>query len=119
MAQLEREASLDSSEATSITASSTQEGELTIQQQRSKQGEDGDYDEVEEREDVQQRHVDEDEDDRTLATTPEMEEVQPPNEGHEDLIGVRRLARDPNKKVLTDFSSDDILLLKKKLEEVI
>lgn len=109
MAQLEREASLDSSEATSITASSTQEGELTIQSQTRKQDPH-----------QQQDELDEDEEDRTLATTPEMEEVpsKQNDESHEDIIGVRRLARDPNKKVLTDFSSDDIMLLKKKLEEV-
>ena len=105
MAQLEREASLDSSEATSITNSSTQEGELTIQHDKS----------------INKGDEEDDDAERTLATTPEMEEVtsnSTPAADDCEMEGIRRLAKDPNKKVLTDFSSDDIMLLKKKLEEV-
>ena len=92
MAQLEREASFDSSEPTSITNSSTVEGEHTIQGPG--------RGEVEVNPDE-----DEEEDDRTLATTPDEEAGQ----------RQRRTSLDENAQ---SFSPEDINLLKSKLEEV-
>ncbi len=87
MAQLERETSYDSSEPTSMTNSSTQEGELTIQHEEKDDG------------GVNEMREEEEEEDRTLATTPEgeLEGIRPP--GEDGLV-------------------DDMLILRKKLEEV-
>ena len=100
MAQFEREASYDSSEPTSITNSSTVEGEHTIQKEgREEQGEEEVVEEEEE-----------EEEDRTLATTPAEEE----EEEQEDAMTMEEKSQ-----VLGEFTSDDIGLLRKKLEEVI
>ena len=93
MAQLEREASYDSSEPTSITNSSTQEGELTIQHEDKE-------DEVGEAKENNAEEEEEDED-RTLATTPEGE-----------------LDRRQQEEQLSEFSTSDMMLLRQKLEEV-
>ena len=95
MAQLEREASFDSSEPTSITNSSTVEGEHTIQGPGRSGAEAND----------EVNDDDEEEDDRTLATTPD-EDV-----GNRQ----RRTSLDENAQ---SFSPEDINLLKSKLEEV-
>eukprot|EP00095_Tigriopus_kingsejongensis_P004757 maker-scaffold510_size151595-snap-gene-0.42 protein:Tk04757 transcript:maker-scaffold510_size151595-snap-gene-0.42-mRNA-1 annotation:"PREDICTED: uncharacterized protein LOC664255 isoform X4" len=99
MAQLEREASIDSSEdPTSITNSSTVEGEHTIQSPDDrKRNFNADFEDE-----------DDEEDDKTLATTPEME--QNPmfqDEREKDVIGAQSMQ---------NFSPEDINLLKEKLE---
>ncbi|TRY61657.1 hypothetical protein TCAL_13532 [Tigriopus californicus] len=104
MAQLEREASLDSSEdQTSITNSSTVEGEHTIQPQEGQNDFLNDFDEAEERDEDDE----EEEDDKTLATTPDVESSNMVF-GKESLNDAQNL---PN------FSPEDINLLKIKLEE--
>ncbi len=105
MAQLEREASYDSSEPTSMTNSSTQEGELTIQGPEELQRKD----DVGEEEQMHQQEDEEDEDeDKTLATTPD-------EEGKEKVATtVPAFDETPDK----EFSVDDMVLLRQKLEEV-
>ncbi len=97
MAQLEREASYDSSEPTSMTNSSTQEGELTIQHEEKGEGE---GEEGRAKEEDGQEEEEEEEEDRTLATTPEGE-----------------LERE-RKEEMTEFNTNDMMLLRQKLEEV-
>lgn len=106
MAQLEREASLDSSEdPTSITNSSTVEGEHTIQPQEGQNDFLEDFDEAEEGRDEDE----EEEDDKTLATTPDVE-------ANHMFVGKDSSGDSQN---LPNFSPEDINLLKIKLEEVI
>ena len=101
MAQFERETSYDSSEPTSITNSSTVEGEHTIQNPE------------EESELEIRRREEEEEEDRTLATTPTGEEDNPPE--MEELLAQGGVlgGRGPG-----EFNADDINLLREKLEEV-
>ena len=94
MAQLEREASFESSEPTSISNSSTQEGELTIQGAK-------DNSEVQVETPGKEEEDGDDDDDRTLATTPEHE------------------LDTAQKQPSTEFTTESMELLKQKLEEVI
>lgn len=113
MAQFERETSYDSSEPTSITNSSTVEGEHTI------------HNPEEESSEHRGAVEEEEEDDRTLATTPtgeeddgaasanpEMEELLA-EDGVAAAFGAVSAARAPG-----EFNADDINLLREKLEEV-
>ena len=108
LAQMEREASYDSaSEPTSMTNSSTQEGELTIQHEEKRTGEEEEAGEVGARE-APAEEEEEEEEDRTLATTPE-------GELGDGIAGIKERGQVEERP---EFNSNDMMLLRQKLEEV-
>ena len=118
MNQFAREASYDSSEPTSITNSSTVEGEHTIQNPDRRAAEEDDDDDLEHRFDEE-----EEEEDRTLATTPVEEEddagLRAAAAQSGDLVDDEDVAKMGEKSaLLNEFNAEDIGLLRQKLEEV-